>query len=190
MYDKIRLWWKYTGRHLHRDFIQGIKNLWKWFPVIWKDRDWDHAYIYKILEFKLKNQSKYIKTHDRHTRAQYDSTRMDLVARLIQKQMDEYYNIEYLNYSDTEFEFGDWNEDNILREVTLKTNSENYDDYFKKYPTWHRRAIKYIQTGPRKFTTDETDKHLVAMVMSDLKQAKCQELIFKLMEYHIGSWWD
>lgn len=36
-------------------FLQGIKNLIKWFPVIWNDRDWDHMYLLKMLEFKFSN---------------------------------------------------------------------------------------------------------------------------------------
>ena len=190
MFDKIRLWWKYNGSYIPKNIVRGIKNLWKWFPIVWKDRDWDHTFIYKILEFKLKNQSKYIGNKDRHTRSQYDSTRMDLVARLIQKQTNEEYNIEYMDYQDIEIKFEPIIDGESIREIKFETKSENYDDYFAKYPTWYRRAIKYIQTGPRKYTNDETDKSLVEMVMSDLKQAKCQELIFKLMEYHIRGWWD
>ena len=37
MLEKIKLWWIYDGRYLHRDFITGVKNLWNWFPVIWSD---------------------------------------------------------------------------------------------------------------------------------------------------------
>lgn len=36
-------------------FIKGIKNLWFWIPIIWGDRDWDHAYIENILYHKLVN---------------------------------------------------------------------------------------------------------------------------------------
>jgi len=31
----------------------GIKNLVKWFPIIWKDRNWDYEYIFPILRKKL-----------------------------------------------------------------------------------------------------------------------------------------
>lgn len=31
----------------------GIENLIRWFPVIWKDRNWDYYYFFKILEKKL-----------------------------------------------------------------------------------------------------------------------------------------
>jgi hypothetical protein len=39
------------------DFRYGVKNLFKWFKVIWADRNWDHVFIYKIIEHKLKLQS-------------------------------------------------------------------------------------------------------------------------------------
>ena len=58
MFNKIRLWWKFDGKYLHRDIAQGIKNLIKWFPIIWKDRNWDDSFIFDILQFKLQNQAK------------------------------------------------------------------------------------------------------------------------------------
>ena len=36
------------------EFIQGIKNIIYWFPIIWKDRDYDHAYIEYMMEHKFK----------------------------------------------------------------------------------------------------------------------------------------
>ena len=33
----------------------GITNLIKWSPIIWNDRDFDQAYMYEMLRFKLKN---------------------------------------------------------------------------------------------------------------------------------------
>ena len=40
------------------NIIQGIKNLLYWFPIIWKDRNFDEHFIYEILKHKLKYQSK------------------------------------------------------------------------------------------------------------------------------------
>lgn len=37
---------------------RSIKNLIKWFSVIWNDRDWDHGYIEDMLLFKLNNMYK------------------------------------------------------------------------------------------------------------------------------------
>jgi hypothetical protein len=41
-----------------RYFINSIKNLIKWFPIIWRDRDWDSTYIEEMLLFKLNNMYK------------------------------------------------------------------------------------------------------------------------------------
>ena len=35
------------------DFIRGIINLIKWFPIIWNDRNWDGWYLNKIVHKKL-----------------------------------------------------------------------------------------------------------------------------------------
>jgi hypothetical protein len=40
-------------KHFLRDILQGTKNLIYWLPIIWKDRDWDHVYIERMLEHKL-----------------------------------------------------------------------------------------------------------------------------------------
>ncbi len=44
---------------------QGIKNLFKYFKVIWNDRDWDFEYIYDLFEVKLTSMHKYFSSRDR-----------------------------------------------------------------------------------------------------------------------------
>lgn len=36
-----------------RDFKLGMRNLRLWFPIIYKDRNWDHQYLYEIISHKL-----------------------------------------------------------------------------------------------------------------------------------------
>ena len=69
IFYKIYLWWKFNGKYYHKDFIQGVKNLWKWFPTIWKDRDWDDHFIFELIRVKVQNQSKYIGDRDIHVSA-------------------------------------------------------------------------------------------------------------------------
>ena len=40
--------------------LKKIKNIIRWIPVLWKDRDWDDWYIYKILQKKIEYQRKEI----------------------------------------------------------------------------------------------------------------------------------
>lgn len=36
-----------------RNMWRGIKNLIVWFPIIWKDRQWDYVFIFIMLKHKL-----------------------------------------------------------------------------------------------------------------------------------------
>ena len=46
-----------------RNLVTGTKNIIKWAPVIYKDRDWDHWHIYEILKTKLQHQANYLLQH-------------------------------------------------------------------------------------------------------------------------------
>jgi hypothetical protein len=74
-----------------KNFIQKIKNLIRWFPVIYKDRDWDHWFIYQILKTKLKYQSEHLRKHGYHDSSESDADRIDLCIRLIEKVQNEEY---------------------------------------------------------------------------------------------------
>jgi hypothetical protein len=49
----IPLWWNHDGKYYHKYIKQGVKNLIYWFPIIWKDRNWDSHYIFEIMKHKL-----------------------------------------------------------------------------------------------------------------------------------------
>ena len=50
MKEKIIRWWRYTKvREWYYDFTEGIRNIIRWYPTIWNDRDWDQCFIYEVL---------------------------------------------------------------------------------------------------------------------------------------------
>ena len=51
--ERISLWWRFDGRHIPRNIMEGIKNIIYWFPIIWKNRYFDHYYLYKIEKHHL-----------------------------------------------------------------------------------------------------------------------------------------
>ena len=190
MYNKIRLWWRWEAKHAPRDFAIGVKNLWKWFPTIWKQRDWDHDFIYTLLAKKLEFQAKYISEKDRHTMAQQDAERMRLVVKLIKLEQDEFYNMEYMEYEESNNWFERCIDKPELSTWESETIWEKYNEYFAKYPLCHKRAIQYIKDNQKSFTNDHNNKKLIAMIMGDLRQAKCKDLIFKIMSQDLNKWWD
>jgi hypothetical protein len=74
----------------------GVQNLYKWFWVIWKDRDWDHHYIFEVLKFKLEKQAKHLDERNWHESSKRDAEVMMTCVRLINKlQNEEYYEAYY-----------------------------------------------------------------------------------------------
>ncbi len=77
--------------------LRRLKNLLRWLPVIWRDEQWDHYFIYEVLKHKLIIMSKTIRERDNHTLAEYDADRMMLCVRLIEKVQSEFYLTELIN---------------------------------------------------------------------------------------------
>lgn len=188
-FRKLKLWWEFEGRYYHLDFIRGIKNLWKWFPTIWKDRDWDDHFIYEILRVKIENQAKYISDRDLHVSAKRDAERMRLVARLIKIQQDETYAMEYMEYHETKFDFIPTDETKKWYTMEDEIVSERFDEFFKKYPRQYTRVLSGEVNRYRR-PAEEKDKKLIAMEISHENHERSRELLFKILNSHIERWWD
>lgn len=162
-----------------KQFVNRIKNIIRWFPVIWKDQDWDDFYIFEILKFKLKNQAKYISFHDRHLSAKRDAEIMMLCVRLIEKVQDEHYGTEYLDYQDSKFEFIESEKYPGSYELVMDEISENYGEYFKKYPLIYRSVSDL-----------KAPKSKIAFEIAKINEERAHKLLFKILEQNIRKWWD
>jgi len=168
-----------------RTFFRKIKNLWRWFPIIWKDEDFDQRYIYDILKFKLKNQAKYIGGKDRHTRAKRDAELMNLCVRLIDKITEEYYVMEYFDYEDSNIRFEPTSQPDRF-EIKIDYKSEILDEYFKKYPKIYKKVI----TKHNLVDNNPDTKHRIAMLIGHYNHERAHKLLFKIIEQNIQGWWD
>jgi hypothetical protein len=188
VFEKISLWWRFEGRYYHKDFINGIKNLVRWFPIIWRDRDWDDHYIWQLIQQKLKFQSNYIGKRDFHMCAKRDAEIMMTCVKLIEKIKDEYYNLEYMDYHDTDWEFIDCEDRPGYSELKFIDISENLDEYFKKYPRQYKKVLSgEINLFKR---DEEKDKKLIAMEIAHENHQRARKLLFTLLERNIEKWWD
>ena len=89
-YWRLYRWIKWELPYQHKYIKYGVKNLYKWFRVIWNDRDWDHHYIFQVLKFKLEKQANYLTKNGFHNNAQRDAELMMTCVRLIDKLQNEY----------------------------------------------------------------------------------------------------
>lgn len=184
----IPLWWNHEGRYYHKVFKTGVKNLWYWLPVIWKDRNWDSNYIFEIMMHKLKAQSKYIGERDIHTRAKRDSEIMMTCVRLMKLVQEETYSSEYSDYHKTKHWFEDLPDKPGFSSWESRLLEENFDDYFMKYPLIYKRVMKGEGVFGREGRED--DKQIIAMNIAHINHDRARKLLFKLMEENIERWWD
>jgi hypothetical protein len=188
IFNKIKLWWKFEGKYYHKDFIQGLKNYWKWSTVVWHDRDGDYHYIYEMLRFKLEKQAYYIFENGHHVDSHRTAEVMLLCARLCQIQTDELYETEYLDYVKTDHEFIPL-EDGKFFEVNSTVTEDNLDEYFAKYPRQYKRALQgeIAWWGNE---TDPTDRKVLAICIAWDNQQRSRKLLFDIMNNRISGWWD
>ncbi len=180
MINRIKLWWKFDGKYYHRDFVYGIKNLIRWFKIVWKDRDWDDHFIWVLMMKKLEFQSKYIGDNDRHMSAKRDAEIMRTCVELMKRVKEEYYGIEYMDYHDSDYNWIDCDKPGY-KQLDIVENKEWFDDYFKKYPLVYKRVKEKYPDKP---------KGQIAMYMSMENHNRVRKLLFTLMERNIERWWD
>lgn len=184
----IPTWWGNEGKYYHKMFRTGMKNLIYWFPIIWKDRNWDSHYIFEIMMHKIKAQSKYIGERDIHTRAKRDAEIMMTCVRLMKKVQDDFYSSEYFDYHKTKHWFEDVPGKEGYSSWESRLLEENFDDFFKKYPLIYKRVIN--GEGPFNRENREDDKQIIAMNIGQINHNRANKLLFKLMEENIERWWD
>lgn len=150
----------------------GIKNIFRWFPIIWKDRDWDHYYLFKMLHFKLNKMEKCLRDGC-HLNADETADKIKICTHLITRIIDdEYYNNVFKEHDKKwgkiEINYKDYVKDDRLVECAMtRSNIKN-----KKDKEQERKEYRLIMNKP-----DELRKQDI-------------QYLFKIMGKNILSWWD
>jgi hypothetical protein len=77
--------------------IRRIKNLIRWFPIIWRDESWDYYHIFELLKHKLIFTAEHTRKYGYHVSSNYDAGRMMLCVRLIERIQNESYTMELID---------------------------------------------------------------------------------------------
>lgn len=173
-----------------KEIINGISNIIKWAPIIYKDRNWDHHYIFEMLKFKLIQQRKELVNANRHTRIEDTNRYITICLNLIELIQEEYHACEYLDYVESNFRFeptGKQYKGQNTYELKDEIISERYDEYLNKYKSSVRHILK---NGYRGLEIEEDDKGRLCLYVGQYNQEKCQKLLFKVLNEKINHWWD
>jgi hypothetical protein len=73
-----------------RNLQYGFKNLIKWFPIIWKDRDWDYHFFYDMMRYKLNNMEKSI-YNGMHIGCEKESKHIKICVNLLDRLIEDKY---------------------------------------------------------------------------------------------------
>jgi hypothetical protein len=164
-----------------RYFLVGVKNIFRWIPTLYKDKDWDEWHIFTILQKKIEFQRKEIVHANRHVGVERDNRDMTIVLNLIERVKEGYYETEYLDYEDSNFNFEPIEDNDELHRLKIDILSEKYDEYLKKYPSSVREVLK---------TQPNVNRRDLCYYVSQHNQEKAHNLLFKILKERMRWWWD
>jgi hypothetical protein len=176
------IYWYYEIKWKINGFFHSIYNLYRWFPVIWRDVDYDCYDIYNVLKFKLNNQANYLEEYDSSRKSEWIRT----CIRLIDRIQDEYYSSEYMYYQKSEFLLKELENFPNAHELLLNELEEHFDDFFKKYPLIHKRSLN----GEVYVINPNTSKRRMALNISMINHTRAKQLLYKIMETQLDKWSD
>lgn len=150
--------------HKVRRFPTNVHNLIKWFPVIWRDRDFDQYYLLKVMEFKMSEMAKLHREYG-VTEGKFDTAdQLEQCVSLIQK-------ITEGNYTDEAF--GD--ERYLLDRTRF--------DFVDTPDGTTRMRISGL-------TEEETARKMELYMLEEKLLEKDYDLLFETMRKYIRTWWD
>ena len=166
--------------------IRPMRNIIRWLPVIWKDKDYDDYYIWHILEVKLKHQAEFFES-DRSYRlnSKQVADKIRMCVRMIEDLHTEFYLSEYMDYHLCEYLHVPVEDKPEYSRLVINEIWEKFDDYFKKYPHAYREVTK-----TDKYIFPNDSKRTIAMNMGIYLHDKARRVLFALLEHHIEDWWD
>lgn len=149
-----------------RSFFRSIKNIIRWFPVIWKDRDWDHMFLYKILRLKLSNMENYHRKYGHFIGSEKTADKMKICINLLDRLIKDEYNDMVFKKHDEKWGHAEMS-NYLSRLMITRSNINSEKDEEKERKEFLRLCKKEC-----------------SMRIQDV------EYLFKIMSKHIQTWWD
>jgi formamidopyrimidine-DNA glycosylase len=72
------------------DLPRGLRNLWDWFPLVWRDRDYDQHYLLEVLEFKFRRMAK-VQQKGLHVGGEREAKHLMVCAELCKRLKEDNY---------------------------------------------------------------------------------------------------
>jgi len=173
--DNAKFYWKEYIKIPSKDFVRGIKNIIRWMPIVWRDRDWDNHYIMEPILFKLKSHIQYVRDHG-HT---VDENREKQIRTMTEC-------LELLTKV---------HEDNYDEPYREKHNEKwGKSDYYtvpcEDRPDCHRLMDRNDEQYTPAQLTKKNKEYVMGMKIAHLNRSKDFALAMEIFVKEYDSWWD
>ena len=155
-------------RNFYYNMINGISNIFKWWKVIWNDRNYDSGFVFKIMEFKFENMEKFFNSDNAWSKdAKRDAKRI-MVAKNLCKRI----------VRDSDY----------LKNAIVKHHKKyGYDSKLEFKPVEGKPGFMEMinnSSEEEKKSFSRACEHAECMKKQDI------EFLFNYLKKHLRSWWD
>ena len=154
-------------------FFRNVRNVIRWIPTLYKDREWDYSFMLEIEQKKLKNMIKWYEQNDYgiSTSGPMTVKQMKLAVRLLDIILEKE-NFWFIDYPE-DYEFV-------------------VDHKYQPLPETSFVIEKYINTkNYKRFFSWLNDSAMKSPSWKiDLRIRKAWYLYHKLREQYMMNWWD
>lgn len=147
-----------------------LKTIFAYLPVLWKDRDFDHVYLLKLMQIKLQRMHKNMIEDSHHTTAELDARNIKIAEQLLSR----------LTNSDF---YWDLKDSLTKEEKALHCRCPSETSRFEDIPgtdltKWFLDYCKYCE---------KRSSHWYKQ--SDEKQEADFKFLFEHFKKHLRRWW-
>lgn len=158
-----------------KDTKHGVKNLWRWAPVIWNLTVWDYASIYDILIFQINRMAEAFEGEYAMTRdAKRHAEQMRYVSKNLRKLRD-----------------------GAFEEAFYDAHKEKWGDLTANYIDDHEfsESFTVLQLEREYAQTEEERDEEARQLIDGLKEAgemhkELREETFEFLGEIVEEWWD
>lgn len=154
-----------------------IKRFIAWFPIIWKDEDWDSAYLFEIMRFKISRIRQELEQNKSHVGYEKHVQQMHVAEELLHR----------ISFSDFYFDQSQMLEDIekaekcTCPEKTYAIEPRQYDSLTGKpnLYRWIDLSCDYCKKSSSRWKKNE-----------DIKRKEDFEYLFWHLKRYVKRWWD
>lgn len=156
---------------MFKNLKYGIINLIKWFPIIWKDRDWDYGFILDILKFKLTNVENMFRYYGNHVDSKRDADNVHKALLYLDRMINYDHHDNVFKHHDKKWgrikmEFKDLDDGRSLLDIT-RPNAKTEEDKIRE----NKEYRKFLEVVEKQEVQD-------------------YKMFFDHLKKYIKTWWD